>query len=640
LQTAYLDSATGRITAQANKLPVVSFLPVTPTAAPNLTLPNEMAVKGDAATPLVFVQGVLADADTTTPITLDMTLTSGSLRAATATGVTVTELSNGIRLTGTGAVLSGYLATAGNVQTLPAVGNGLAGPLQFTVNDGINTVTRSVALVVQKPVSLAASYNSGSLDIFASFTNSPMQIKRSGLNDIRLGKLDDELTVVRLTETPLVVRASEGADSLVFNQGNTVSKDGSLRILMLKDIDGATALTSQLANDDLTVKLKPQKTGTVVALGNGQLISGVDKVVWDENLGTLRISGDTVTLKALDADPGIDLGKVKLEVTAVNLTVVGNLTAQAITLNVSGTLTRDGTLTARDGTVPVIRTGLNQSTAVADDQADRWITQTEAPVRKSRMAHRSMQENGIERQVSVMDNTEAQALTLTRDDALIRVDGGSASTLWLDAGFTAATAAAGDIRLSGRAGEGGDLSAATIIINGSLEGSPGRVAMMPGLSMLSGDVLETVLSVTPDDQDSPLHRKLNGFNRLSRHALNSGELSRGMAGTNLHRSTEALLGAALHLSQETTPRKAEARNDDAGFVQMIALTALEADYGRNGSQPIDRASGLRVIDLSLDDAAPVATPASDEPKTESGQSLLANIGQRFGRWLDTQRAKS
>ena len=146
--------------------------------------------------------------------------------------------------------------------------------------------------------------------------------------------------------------------------------------------------------------------------------------------------------------------------------------------------------------------------------------------------------------------------------------------------------------------------------------------------------------MTPDDQDSPLHRKLNGFNRLSRHALNSGELSRGMAGTNLHRSTEALLGAALHLSQETTPRKAEARNDDAGFVQMIALTALEADYGRNGSQPIDRASGLRVIDLSLDDAAPVATPASDEPKTESGQSLLANIGQRFGRWLDTQRAKS
>jgi hypothetical protein len=164
--------------------------------------------------------------------------------------------------------------------------------------------------------------------------------------------------------------------------------------------------------------------------------------------------------------------------------------------------------------------------------------------------------------------------------------------------------------------------------------------MMPGLSMLSGDVLETVLSVTPDDQDSPLHRKLNGFNRLSRHALNSGEPGQGMAGTNLHRSTEALLGAALHLGQAATPRKAEARNDDAGFVQMIALTALEARNGHHHSPSPELNSGLRVIDLSLDDAAPVATPASDEPKTESGQSLLANIGQRFGRWLDTQRAKS
>ncbi|MGI9211846.1 MAG: discoidin domain-containing protein, partial [Methylococcaceae bacterium] len=655
VEQAVIDPVTGRITARLADLPIISYQPVNGSAAPNLVLPDQISVKGDVATPLSFPVGTLADADTSTPVTLDMSLTTGSLSASQGVaGVTVTALANGIRLTGTVSALSAYLATSGNVKSLPSQTQGLAGPLVVTVSDGTDTVTRSVALAIQKPVALVASYNGGSLDILATAATNPMQIKRSGINDIRLGKLDDDLTIVRLSDTPLVIRASEGADSTVFTLGNTpVPKDGSLRTLALKDVDGETAATSQLVNDDLTVKLpalSKSTTGNVIALGGGQLISGVEKVTWDENLGTLNITGDSVTLKALDGVTGIDLGKVKINVTSQNATIIGNLTAQSITLNVSGKLSVQGQLTVRDGTAPVIRNGVITSTSVEGESPDLWVASTEAPVRQSRMAHRSAVASGIEQQVAVTD-TAAAPITLTRNeltqatgDALritavgaLNAELGISNWLKLEGEPTEAHQAdSGDISLSGFGTSGRVGVEVAGIRNGSLEGSTGRVAMMPGMSILSGDTLEDVLNVSSDDQNASGLRTLNGFNRTSRHALASGELSHGLIAGGLNRSTDALLGAALHLGVGTQPKyqPGETLAEDGGFIRWMALTEENTRAPVAAVSSFAADSGLRVIDLSLEDDLPQAAVTT---ATEHDQPKSQDLGQRFDRWLDAQK---
>jgi hypothetical protein len=235
-------------------------------------------VAGDEMTPLTFPAGSLYDADllraavngdNTPVVSVQFDVTQGAFAVSSADalrlGVNISPSAGGLRLTGTVAKLSSFLAETGNLQFMPGQ-KGIAGPLVVTLSDGVNTVVREVPLVVQKPVALKASYNAGNFEILATGGNA-LRLSRSPLDEIRLGLLADELTVTRLSDAPLVVRASEGADQITLDLGNTVAADGLPRTLRLEDVDSGL---SQLFDDSLSLRFKPAAASTtknVVTLG-------------------------------------------------------------------------------------------------------------------------------------------------------------------------------------------------------------------------------------------------------------------------------------------------------------------------------------------------------------------------------------
>jgi hypothetical protein len=352
---ATIDGATGMMTALAENQAILRFAAPSASAALNLRLPDTLMVAGDEATPLTFPAGSLYDADLLkTPVAGDNTpqvsvqfdVTQGafgvSAADATRLGVAVQASASGVKLSGTVAKLSSFLAEVGNLQFMPGQ-KGIAGPLVVTLSDGVNTVVREVPLVVQKPVALKASYNAGNFEILATSGNA-LRLNRSPLDEVRLGLLADELTVVRLADAPLVVRASEGADQITMDLGNTVAADGLPRTLRLEDVDSGP---SEMRDDTLSLRFKPVASSTtknVVTLANGKLVSGIENIVWDQTLGTLRLSGDSIVIKA-EGEAPIDLGDTRLVIDAKTLVIEGDLRikdASRLVLNVSEKITLAG----------------------------------------------------------------------------------------------------------------------------------------------------------------------------------------------------------------------------------------------------------------------------------------------------------
>ena len=352
---ATIDGATGMVTALAENQAILRFAAPSASAALNLRLPDTLMVAGDEATPLTFPAGSLYDADLLkTPVAGDNTpnvsvqfeVTQGAFGVsgedATRWGVSYSATASGVKLSGTVAKLSSFLAEVGNLQFMPGQ-KGIAGPLVVTLSDGVNTVVREVPLVVQKPVALKASYNAGNFEILATSGNA-LRLNRSLLDEVRLGLLADELTVVRLADAPLVVRASEGADQITMDLGNTVATDGLPRTLRLEDVDSGP---SEMRDDTLSLRFKPVASSTtknVVTLANGKLVSGIENIVWDQTLGTLRLSGDSIVIKA-EGDAPIDLGDTRLVIDAKTLVIEGDLRikdASRIALNITEKITLSG----------------------------------------------------------------------------------------------------------------------------------------------------------------------------------------------------------------------------------------------------------------------------------------------------------
>ncbi|MBF0339921.1 MAG: hypothetical protein HQL95_03035, partial [Magnetococcales bacterium] len=220
-----------------------------------------------------------------------------------------------------------YLSKSGNVQFVPGA-QGANGTISMVVEDGLNRTEQKIPLIEQDPFAMKASYDAGNFEIFAD-SGSGLRFNRGALGEIRLGELSDELTVMKLTDSPsiLVVKATPGADKVTLFAGNTRSQDGSLRTMDLQDDNG------QLSDDTLELQLKPVATSpskNLIKLGSGQLISGVEQVLWDETLGTLSIKGDNIHLVALTGGGDINLGAhTTLKITADHLSIEGNLYADA-----------------------------------------------------------------------------------------------------------------------------------------------------------------------------------------------------------------------------------------------------------------------------------------------------------------------
>ncbi|MEN9329884.1 MAG: hypothetical protein RLZZ484_1072, partial [Pseudomonadota bacterium] len=352
---AAIDGKSGMVTAVAKDNAVLRFEAPSPSAATNLILPDVLMVAGEENTPLTFPLGSLYDADllktavagdNTPVVSVQFDVTQGGFGVSGADaarwGVNFNSTAAGVKLTGTVAKLSGFLAEAGNLQFVPREA-GIEGPLVVTLSDGTNTTVREIPLVVQKPVALKASYNAGNFEILSTGGNA-LRLSRSPLEEVKLGLLSDELTVVRLSDVPLVVRASEGADETILTLGNTLAADGLPRSLSLKDLEASTAASSQLSDDTLTLQFKPLEKSTtknVVTLSNGQALSGIEKIVWDETLGTVHLVGDVIVIKAQGTGP-IDLGDTRLVVDAKRLVIEGDLRvkdASLLKLNVSESVT-------------------------------------------------------------------------------------------------------------------------------------------------------------------------------------------------------------------------------------------------------------------------------------------------------------
>ncbi|MEI7785873.1 MAG: hypothetical protein WCK08_15895, partial [Betaproteobacteria bacterium] len=352
---AAIDGETGMVTALAKDQPILRFASPSASAALNLRLPDTLMVAGDEASPLTFPAGSLYDADllrtavngdNTPNVSVQLNVTQGAFGVSAADaarlGVGVQATASGVKLSGTVAKLSSFLAEVGNLQFMPGK-KGITGPLVVTLSDGVNTVVREVPLVVQKPVALKASYNAGNFEILATGGNA-LRLSRSPLDEVRLGLLADELAVARLSDAPLVVRASEGADLITLDLGNTVAADGLPRTLRLEDVDSGP---SEMQDDTLSLRFKPVGTSTtknVVTLANGKLVSGIENIEWDQTLGTLRLSGDSIVIKAQGNAP-IDLGDTRLVVDAKTLVIEGDLRVRdgtRLALNISEKITLSG----------------------------------------------------------------------------------------------------------------------------------------------------------------------------------------------------------------------------------------------------------------------------------------------------------
>jgi hypothetical protein len=123
-----------------------------------------------------------------------------------------------------------------------------------------------------------------------------------------------------------------------------VAADGLPRTLRLEDVDSGP---SEMQDDTLSLRFKPVASSTtknVVTLADGKLVSGIENIEWDETLGTLRLVGDSIVIKA-QADGPIDLGDTRLVVDAKTLVIEGDLRvrdATRLVLNISEKITLSG----------------------------------------------------------------------------------------------------------------------------------------------------------------------------------------------------------------------------------------------------------------------------------------------------------
>jgi hypothetical protein len=210
--------------------------------------------------------------------------------------------------------------------------------LVFTVSDGRNTSIQRLDLVIEQPAALKASYNGGSFEILSGPNTNGIRLPRSVLSELRLGNLSDEFTIARLSDSPLVLRATTGADQIIMDMGNTTSDDGSLRTLSLVDstslrLSNGVLTGSQLFDDGLTLRLKQadrtsNKNEIAIGRVDGdvvdriRLINGVEEVLWDQTLGRLTITGDSLRLVNLPDQEIADLGpNTELVINAKRLTL-------------------------------------------------------------------------------------------------------------------------------------------------------------------------------------------------------------------------------------------------------------------------------------------------------------------------------
>jgi len=326
-----------------------------------------LAVSADELTAIVFPLGSLYDADSKT-VSVTMEVERGAFAVAAAdaraAGITVSATATGLTLSGDIQKISQFLSQPDNVFFVPGK-TGIKGPLVFTVSDGLNTSVKRLDLVVEQPSAMKASYNGGTFEIFAGPTNNGIRLARSELSELRLGTLADELTVARLGDSPLIVRATEGADRIIMDMSNTTSEDGLPRILSLLDLDPESLVLndgvwegSQLANDSLTLRLKQAERTTnknEVAIGRIdspgnlvdriRLINGVEEVLWDETLGRLTITGNSIRLVNLPDQEIADLGKnTEVVINADRLSIETPIRAKSVTLNVTERLSLQGSI--------------------------------------------------------------------------------------------------------------------------------------------------------------------------------------------------------------------------------------------------------------------------------------------------------
>jgi hypothetical protein len=242
----------------------------------------------------------------------------------------------GLTLSGSQAAIASFIAAEGNLQFLPGVAGG-KGTMTVVANDGLNITRRAVVLEPVDPFAMSATYNGGNFEVFAANANG-LRVNRAALDTVQMGVLSDHLQVLKLSDRAFTVQATQGADTVSVFLGNT---RGNLeRTVHLQG-------TEHLADDTLVVQFKPLASSTtenVIRLGSGELVSGIERITWDETLSELQLVGDTVKIVAVDpadpadpdADPVIDLGRhTVLRVKAERLVVVGDLYAKDFHLHVA-----------------------------------------------------------------------------------------------------------------------------------------------------------------------------------------------------------------------------------------------------------------------------------------------------------------
>jgi hypothetical protein len=253
--------------------------------------------------------------------------------ALLAPALQVQQNGDALVLSGSQAALSAYLA-AGHVQFHPSPA-GAKGTLTVTAYDGLQTTRQQVELVQMDPFALRATWNAGQFEVFALDTNG-LRVNRAAVDTVRLGALSDHLQVLRFGDRPLTVQASGGADTVSVFLGNT--RGTAMRSIGLMET-AAEGETPLLANDTLTVQLPELASSTTqnrIRLGSGELVSGIERITWDETLGVLEIVGDTIKIEALDPSGRIDLGAhTLLRIRAERVSIVGDVYAGGFDLQVA-----------------------------------------------------------------------------------------------------------------------------------------------------------------------------------------------------------------------------------------------------------------------------------------------------------------
>jgi hypothetical protein len=277
--------------------------------------------------------------------------------------VSSSQIASGVvTLSGDTDALNEALSTSGAVQYVSPAGLDQDVLMTVSVSDDNALVEGSVALQGVYLSDIKAEYNNGRLRVYPGEDGrGGLSISRSDVSEIRLSSGQDVLDVVKISEGLLRVVGSDGADHYKI----TLDDDHF-------DAAHAVAFTGgdELNNDQIkliTSAYHNSALDNVLGLGKNDqgyaAYHGSEEVVWDDELELLTITGDKMTLNglenALDVDGDgvgdIDLGAQNLLIDAQEVTIVGNIYAKNITLDVSEKLDLHGKLIADEG--PAMLTG-------------------------------------------------------------------------------------------------------------------------------------------------------------------------------------------------------------------------------------------------------------------------------------------